>query len=125
MACAPHRERAGPLSEESGSDGLRVRGKAKELLVNDRAANPDRASLHRFTKASPKGGEGIGGDRSSAESAPFNLVALLPEGRRAARLVHPTLDLRRGRGTGRTRVAHPGQRHRGARAAATGGLATP
>jgi hypothetical protein len=118
-------ERAGPPSEERGSDGFRERGKTKELLVNDRAANLDRASLRRSAKASPEGGKGVSGDRSSAESAPGNPKARLPEGRRASRLVQPRLDLRGGRGMGRTGAAHPGERHRGTRAAATGGLATP
>lgn len=80
-------EPASLLSEERRPDRIRARGKTKELLVNDRAANLDRASLHRSARTSPEGGKGIGGGRSSAESVPHNQAAHLPEGRRASRLV--------------------------------------
>jgi hypothetical protein len=92
-------ERAGFLSEERKSGRTKARGKTKELLVNNRAAIPERASLHRAAPSDPKAGEGLIGSRSSAESAPCNQAAHLPEGRKAWRLVQPRLDLRRGRVT--------------------------
>lgn len=93
------RKRVGFLSEERRPDRIRTRNKTKELLVNNRAAIPERASLRRSAPSDPKAGKGIIGSRSSAESAPFNQAAHLPEGRKALRLVQPRLDLRRGRVT--------------------------
>jgi hypothetical protein len=76
-------------------------------MVNDRAAIPDRASLRRSAKSSPKEGDGLIGSRSSAESASLNPAAHLPEGRSTIRLVQPRLDLRRGQATGYQEAAHP------------------
>jgi len=97
-------ERADLPSEEGKPDGPRARGETEELLVNDRAANSERASLRRSANASPKGGEVISGSRSSAESAPRNQEAHLPEGRGASWLVQPGLDLRGGQAMGRARA---------------------
>jgi hypothetical protein len=84
-------ERACFLSEERKPDRTRARGKTIELMVNNRAAIPERASLRRSAKSSPKEGDGLIGSRSSAESAPLNQAAHLPEGRRPSGWSSPGL----------------------------------
>jgi hypothetical protein len=100
-------EQASFLSEEGKPDRIRARGKTEELMVNDRAAIPERASLRRSAKSSPKEGDGLIGSRSSAESASLNQAAHLPEGRFTIRLIQPRLDLRKGRAMGQQEAAHP------------------
>lgn len=97
------------LSEERKPGRAHARGKTEELMVNNRAAIPDRASLRRCAKSSPQAGNGIIGSRSSAESASLNRVAPLPEGRAAVRLVQPRLDLQRGQVMGYQKAAPPQQ----------------
>jgi hypothetical protein len=104
------------------TDRPRARGKTIELMVYDRAAIPERASLRRSAKSSPKAGNGFIGSRSSAESASLDQTTHLPEERLAIWQVQPWLDLRRGQVRGYQDAAHPWSRHSAARVAARGGF---
>lgn len=110
------------LSEERKRGRTRARGKTKELMVNNRAAIPERASLRLSAKYSPEGGDGLSGGRSSAESTSLDQTTPLPEGRCTFRSVQPRLDLLGGRATGHQEAVHPGSPRIAAPRAASGGF---